>query len=112
MLSLGTGIIWRPNIYDRVLLLPVEGPGRVLRPDTDADADADADPDADPDASSPLPPPVPSPEGGQTERGRGARGGPITTCPDLTAIRGFGISYALPHDTKLAGVTLRTKDRA
>lgn len=57
MLSLGTGIIWRPNIYDRVLLLPVEGPGRVLRPDTDADADADADPDADPDASSPPPPP-------------------------------------------------------
>jgi len=29
LLSLGTGIIWRPNIYDRVLLLD-----RLLRPDT------------------------------------------------------------------------------
>lgn len=73
---------------------------RVLRPDTDADADADADPDADPDASPspPLPPLRPCSLGNKPSEG-GARG-PITTCPDLTAIRGLGISYALPHETR------------
>lgn len=59
-----TGIIWRPNIYDRVLLLDR--------------------------GSSPLPDTV----RGASERHEGATRIPITMCPDLTVIRGPGISSA------------------
>lgn len=61
LLSLGTGIIWRPNIYDRVLLLD----RLPVRPDT------------------------------ARERGPKEARGPITMYPDLTVIRGPGISSVI-----------------
>lgn len=101
MLSLGTGIIWRPNIYDRVLLLllPVDpGPPPRYRCRCRCRCRSRCRSRCLSLPSPPLPPLRPCSLGNKPSEG-GARG-PITTCPDLTAIRGLGISYALPHETR------------
>lgn len=84
LLSLGTGIIWRPNIYDRVLLLPVDpGPPPRYRCRCRCWCRSRCR-----SRCSCFPSASPLPASSETNRAREGRRGPITTCPDLTAIRG------------------------